>query len=214
MKFLKITMGASIAALVWLLSGFLQAPVATTMPGTTTAAAVPVGKTKMMPGKVSDFDGTFLSTSNGMRWLPTTDKIVGGTSTAVPSSIAGGAGGSAGAMRIEGVVNAGQPPWAWAGIMLNPAAQPMDPVDARACTELVFQARGDGRELAVLLFSGTELRAAPAIVRIRPGRDWGEVRLPLADFAGADLSRLRAIAVTVALPAGPYRFDVDAVEIR
>lgn len=208
----RIGIGVSLAALGLLLSSFLQPPASKATP-TATASATTATEKKAAPGVVSDFDGSLLSTANGMRWLPTTDKYVGGTSTVAPSLIAGGAGGSAGAMRISGEIALGTS-WSWAGVMLNPGVNPMTPVDARACKELVFQTRGDGRELAVLLFSGKDMSPSPPRVMIRPGTTWGEVRLPLAQFAGADLAQLRAIAITAGLPAGAYQFDIDAVEIR
>ena len=210
MNFLRISIGVSLAALGLLLSSFLQPPAPKPAPPAPAAAAV---EKKIAPGLVSDFDGSLLSTSNGMRWLPTTDKYIGGTSTVTPSLIAGGAGGSAGAMRMTGDIAIGTS-WSWAGVMLNPGATPMTPVDARSCNELVFQARGDGRELAVLLFSGKDMSPSPPRVMIRPGKKWSEVRLPLAKFPGADLAQLRAIAITAGLPAGAYQFDIDAVEIR
>lgn len=210
MNFLRISIGVSLAALGLLLSSFLQPPAPKSAPATPDAATV---EKKIAPGLVSNFDGSLLSTANGMRWLPTTDKYIGGASTVTPSLIAGGAGGSAGAMRMTGDIAIGTS-WSWAGVMLNPGAAPMTPVDARACTELVFQARGDGRELAVLLFSGKDMSPSPPRVMIRPGTEWSEVRLPLAKFPGADLAQLRAIAITASLPAGAYQFDIDAVEIR
>jgi hypothetical protein len=216
MKLLRVTIGLSLAALGVLLSSFLQPPAPKAAPATAAAAAATAATSseeKIAPGLVSDFDGSLLSTTNGMRWLPTTDKYIGGASTVTPSLIEGGAGGSAGAMRMAGDIAMGTS-WSWAGVMLNPGANPMTPVDARACTELVFQARGDGRELAVLLFSGKEMSPSPPRVMIHPGKDWGEVRLRLAQFPGADLAQLRAIAITAGLPAGAYQFDIDAVEIR
>jgi len=90
----------------------------------------------------------------------------------------------------------------------------MAPVDARACSEVVFMARGDGRELSVMLFSGERMPATPPRLTIRPGKEWREFRLPLAGFPGANLAQLRAIAITAGLPVGAYQFDIDAVEIR
>lgn len=213
MKYLRIVIGLSLAALGVLLASFLQ-PAPPKAAATVTAAdtAATTGK-KVVPGRVSDFDGSLLSTVNGMRWLPTTDKYVGGTSTVTPTLVAGGVGGSTGAMRLSGDIAVGSS-WSWAGVMLNPGENPMTPVDARACKALVFQARGDGRELAVLLFSGEPMSPTPPRVMIRPGKDWGEIRLPLAQFKGADLAQFRAIAITAGLPAGAYQFDIDAVEIR
>lgn len=210
MKILRVTVALSIAALAWLMSTFLAPATPKPLPS---AAVAAITAAKVQPGAVSDFDGQLLSASNGLRWLPTTDKYIGGTSTVTPSLVAGGAGGSAGAMRLAGTIALGTT-WSWAGILLNPGDKPMVPVDARACRELVFHARGDGRELAVVLFSGSQMAAEPPRVMIRPGKDWREFRVPLTGFPGSDLAQLRAIAITAGLPAGTYEFDIDSVEIR
>ncbi len=211
MNFLRITIAASLLALGLLLSSFLREPAPASLPPPTVATAS--NNPRISPAAVSDFDGQLLSTRNGMRWLPTTDKYIGGTSTVTPSLVVGGAGDSAGAMRLSGTITLGTT-WSWAGILLNPGDKPMAPVDARACSELVFHARGDGRELAVVLFSGAQMASEPPRVMIRPGKDWQEIRVPLARFLGADLAQFRAIAITAGLPAGAYEFDIDSVEIR
>lgn len=164
-------------------------------------------------GKVSDFDTATLLAARGMTWLPTSDRVVGGKSEATPSPIAGGAGGSAGAMRVDGAV-AASAQWPWAGVMLNPGSAPLASVNGSQWKELVFQARGDGREYTVMVFSGAEQQMIPSMVKIRPGRQWQEIRLPMSGFAGSDLERLRAIAITAGLPAGNFRIDIDSVEIR
>ena len=119
---------------------------------------------------------------------------------------------AAGALRVSGRVHVGGSA-VWAGAFFNPGEAMFQARDARARTALVLQARGDGRPLAVMLFSGAE-GAAPAVVTVTPGAQWGELRLPLADFPGADLGRLRAIAFTAQAPAGEFHFDLDQVEIR
>lgn len=164
-------------------------------------------------GTVSDFDSGTLLAARGMTWLPTSDRVLGGKSGAALSQIAAGAGGSAGAMRVDGTVAAGAQ-WPWAGVMLNPGSEPMASVNASQWKELVFQVRGDGREYNVMLFSGVEQQMIPSMVKIQPGRQWQEIRLPLSGFAGSDLDRLRAIAITAGMPAGNFRVDIDSVEIR
>lgn len=169
-------------------------------------AAAPVGK-------VSDFDAGALTAERGMSWSATSDRVLGGKSDAKPSLVTGGAHGSAGALRINGTLAAGAQ-WPWAGVMLNPGASPMVAVNASQWKELVFQARGDGREYTVMLFSGAEQQFIPSMVKIRPGSEWGQVRLPLSSFRGSDLGQLRAIAISASQPEGSFRFDIDAVEIR
>ena len=158
-------------------------------------------------GTAGDFDADI-----GSAWVATSDRMAGGQSDAALARLAGGANGSAGALRVSGRVHVGGSA-VWAGAFFNPGEAMFQARDARARTALVLQARGDGRPLAVMLFSGAE-GAAPAVVTVTPGAQWGVLRLPLADFPGADLGRLRAIAFTAQAPAGEFHFDLDQVEIR
>jgi imidazolonepropionase-like amidohydrolase len=173
--------------------------------GTSTAAAA--------TGPVSDFDGAELGAARGMKWMPTSDRMMGGASSSALSRIAGGAQESAGAMRIRGAIAPGSA-WPWAGAMLNLGSGTFEPVNGSGWKEVVFQARGDGREYTLMLFSGVEQQAPPSMLRFRPGRDWTTVRLPLAGFAGADLARLRAVGFMAGMPEGEFQIDVDSVEIR
>lgn len=162
---------------------------------------------------LSHFDGDGLDAAFGAGWMPTSDRMAGGSSHAELRRVAGGAAGSAGALEIRGeVVAAGANVWAGAMYLLGERA--MQPVDLGDRRELVFQARGGDREYAVLLFSGDDPRAPPARQRFVAGPEWQEVRLALADFAGADPSRLRAFAVTAGEPAGGFALRIDRVEIR
>lgn len=163
-------------------------------------------------GLVSDFAEGSVSANRGMQWVPTTDRIMGGKSTVRLHGIAGGATSASGAMQVSGEIIA-RAQWPWAGAMLT-GTQPMQAVDASAWKELVFQARGDGRQYTVMLFSGVAQQAVPSMVGIRPGSQWQEIRLPLRAFPGADLGHVRAIAITAGMPAGKFRIDIDSVEIR
>lgn len=164
------------------------------------------------PGQLSHFDGEAIDSRVGSGWMPTSDQMAGGHSEARIERIAGGADGSAGAMRVSGVVKAGAVQ-RWAGAFFNPGEQMMQALDAGAARELVFRIRGDGRDISVLLFSGAQ-GSAPARRRVPTTGGWVEHRLALADFPGADPSRLRAFAITAGEPEGGFAFDLDQVEIR
>jgi imidazolonepropionase-like amidohydrolase len=164
------------------------------------------------PGLLSHFDGERIDSRTGSGWMPTSDRMAGGQSDAAIERIAGGADGSAGALRVRGIVKRGGDQ-VWAGAFFNPGEQMMQATDAGSGRELVFQLRGDGRELSVLLFSGAQ-GAAPSVRRVSTRPEWREHRLALADFAGADPTRLRAFAITSDGPEGAFEFDLDRVEIR
>lgn len=169
-----------------------------------TADALPLGA-------ISEFDAGAIDSAYGSGWIATTDRMMGGASSAQLRLVAGGAAESAGALRVGGEVKA-QAAQLWAGAMFNPADQPMQPVNASAARELVFWLRGDGRDVAVLLFHGDS--PMPATLSARVTSEWSEHVLPLEDFGSVDLAQLRAIGFTVGAPAGEFWFEIDAVELR
>lgn len=163
-------------------------------------------------GPISTFDDGTLASQPGLGWSATSDQLASGRSRASVAPVAGGVTEAGHALRVTGEVVAGAP-WPWAGTMLFPAERQFSPLDASQRRELVFRVRGDGRPLALLLFSG-EAGGRPAMQPFETGADWREVRIPLAGFAGADLASVRAVGITAGLPAGEFWFEIDAVEIR
>lgn len=174
------------------------------------AAAAPVISEGAL---VADFEDGGTGVRFGHGWQITTDAMAGGKSTAAQEWVAGGAGGSRGALRVSGEIRAGFA-FPWAGTMFHPGAQPMQPVDASARSELVFQVRGDGRSYQAMLFSGPSMQSMPSMQSFTAGPEWSEVRIPLSAFAGADPATLRALAFTAGLPEGGFEFHVDQVELR
>lgn len=174
-----------------------------------TLGAAPVTSRGVLgAGPVGTFDDGAIDAT---RWTPTSDRMAGGTSETTVAPITDGASG--GALRTEGRVETTFA-YPWAGAFLAVGTTPMQPVDASALRELVFQARGDGRDYTVLLFSGEQARPIPVQVPFTPGTDWGEVRVVFSDVDGIDLSTLRGIAFTASAPAGDFRLDLDTVELR
>lgn len=161
---------------------------------------------------VADFDAGEVAARFGS-WQSTTDAIAGGRSAAQHRWVAGGARESRGALEVSGEVRAGFA-YPWAGAMFFPASSPMEAVDASARRELVFWARGDGRNYSVMLFSGAATQSLPAMRSFVAGAQWREVRMPLSEFAGADLSRLRGLAFVAGQPAGTFSVRIDRVELR
>jgi imidazolonepropionase-like amidohydrolase len=163
-------------------------------------------------GALSHFDAASLDASVGAGWSPTTDRIAGGASDVALSYAAPGANGSAHALRVTGDVKAGAA-WPWSGVMYSPGRAMMQAVDGSGLTEIVFHARGDGREYAVLLFSG-EQRSMPAMQSFVAGPEWQEVRISLDAFQGIAPTQIRAFGITAGMPVGEFAFEIDAVEIR
>jgi imidazolonepropionase-like amidohydrolase len=177
-------------------------------------AAVVAADTTLAAGPVSHFDGAEFDAAQGAGWIATTDRMAGGRSDAALELIAGGADGSAGALQVSGEVVAatgGTPPWAGAFWVVGSA--PMQPVDARGREAIVFQLRGDGRPVRVMVFSGED-RAMPVIVSLPTGADWAEARIVFADLPGVDLARLRGVVLSASTDPGRFVFAIDTVEVR
>jgi imidazolonepropionase-like amidohydrolase len=162
---------------------------------------------------ISDFEDGAISVRFGQTWVVSTDQLAGGKSTATIAWEAGGADGSKGALRVRGEVDGGLP-YAWAGTLFMPGPQPFEAVDFAQRTTLSFKVRGDARALSAMLFSGAASQRMPAVVAFTATPEWTEVRLPLKGFGGADLSRLRGVAFTAGLPAGPFTFEIDDIRIE
>lgn len=166
---------------------------------------------------VADFEGGSVAVAYGQNWMITTDSMAGGKSSASQAWLAGGAADSRGALRVQGQVDGGLP-YAWAGTMFMPGAQPFAAVDFSARQTLVLKVRSAGeaatKEISAMIFSGPPTQRMPAAVRFALTPQWAEVRLPLASFQGADLKQLRALAFTAGPSAGPFSFDIDDIRIE
>lgn len=177
------------------------------------AAAAQVGEAIPAGSLVDDFEGEvatapmgLLPAKFGAGWMQTTDQMAGGASVVMLKR-------EQGALAVSGEIKTGFA-FPWSGAMYFPAAQPMQPADLSARKELVFRARGDGRSYSVMLFSGVQLQSMPSVKLFVAGSEWTEVRIPLAGFTGADLSRVRGIAFTAGQPVGAFTFQIDSVELK
>jgi hypothetical protein len=88
-------------------------------------------------GLISDFDDGTPSTKFGMGWTVSTDSITGGKSTGEMKVVEGGANQSKHSLEVTGVIDGGLP-YAWAGVMFSPGAQPFDPVNLSPKTNIAF----------------------------------------------------------------------------
>jgi imidazolonepropionase-like amidohydrolase len=162
-------------------------------------------------GTVSDFDaGDTPSAKFGSGWQISTDRFMGGSSTAEMRIVKEGARKSAGALDIMGTITAGAA-FTWAGAMFFPAATPMTPANLSKFKEIVFWTKGDGAEYQVMVFA-TKLGHIPASRPFTPGPGWQEVVMPFADF-GVDGSDLRGVLFSATQP-GAFRFTIDEVRFR
>jgi imidazolonepropionase-like amidohydrolase len=175
-----------------------EAPRGEALPAATLAddfeGEVAVAATGMLPAKF------------GAGWMQTTDQMAGGASVANLKR-------ANGALSVSGEIKTGFA-FPWSGAMYFPARAAMQPADFASRKELVFKARGDGRTYSVMLFSGVQMQSMPSIKTFVAAAEWKEVRIALADFAGADLARVRGFAFTAGQPAGTFAFEIDDVEVK
>ena len=176
-------------------------------------AAAPVGEAIPKTSLVDDFEGEVATASMGLLpakfgagWMQTTDQMAGGASVVALKR-------DSGALAVSGEIKTGFA-FPWSGAMYFPAAQAMQPADLSTRRELVFRTRGDGRSYSVMLFSGVQLQSMPSVKPFIAGPEWTEVRIPLAGFNGADLSRVRGLAFTAGQPVGAFAFQIDSVELK
>lgn len=162
-------------------------------------------------GAISDFDGASITADFGAGWQISTDTMMGGTSEAKMDLVKPGAAGSAGALGITGTIKPGSP-FPWAGAMFFPASAPMAPADVSKFTEIVFHARGDGREYNLMIFA-TELGNTPAVQAFSAGPEWREHVFPLKAF-GVNGANLRGILFSAGSAPGAFSLAIDHVRLR
>ncbi len=182
------------------------------------AAAISVGEALPADTLVSDFDAELTANAAGLLpskfgagWMQTTDQMAGGASVVNVRRGAGGANGSAGALDVSGEIKPGFA-FPWSGVMFFPSKVPMQLADLSSRSELVFQARGDGRRYQLMLFHGSQ--QMPSMQSFEAGPEWKEIRVSLKAFNGADLARVRGIAFTAGQPGGAFAFRIDHVELK
>jgi imidazolonepropionase-like amidohydrolase len=163
-------------------------------------------------GGVSDFDGGELSSAFGSGWAVSTDRIAGGKSDATLEAAAGGAAGTAGAMRVKGTIDAGLP-YAWAGAMFSPAAQPFAPADLSSRKAITFWAKGDGKQYRLMVFTAHTGRM-PLIRTFVAGPEWTEVVMPFSAFGDVDGRDVMAFIFAGGPAPGEFAFLIDGVRLQ
>ena len=162
---------------------------------------------------ISDFEQEQIITRYGKGWALSTDAQMGGESVAQMRLIASGARTRAGALEITGEIKPGFA-FPWAGVYFVPgvdATQPINYVQAKA---LGFWAKGDGRSYRVMAFSAAQQGGIPPSINFTAPEEWQEIRLPLADFDGLDLTQVTGFAFSAGAPEGQFKFSLDDVAIE
>lgn len=159
-------------------------------------------------GRISLLKDGKLASPFGTGWMPSDDRMAGGTSNVKldvrPGVEAGGA-----VMAIEASVKAGFA-YPWAGVAFMPGAG-MQGADLSTAKTLRFRVRGDGRTYQVAMASaGIRI---PRTVPFDAGMDWHEVAIPFSAFTGVDPAAVSMIGFNAGPQPGDYRFEIADVRL-
>jgi ABC-2 type transport system permease protein len=218
---------ASVAAIVLgltlLIAGSLRgnaSPAAPVGAGKSDAAAAtaarasgPAGMTPPADPTIATFDAGAATAKYGIGWIETSDRHVGGASSAAIRVVDGGAAGSRGALSIDGTIRPGFQ-WPFAGAAFFPNGPPMEGMtDYSARKMLSFQARGAGGRFLVTFFSTADPGSIPTSIPFEVGPEWREVRVDL-DESMPDPARVRGIMIGSGGPEGDFALQIDDVRIE
>jgi imidazolonepropionase-like amidohydrolase len=163
-------------------------------------------------GLISDFDNGTPGTKFGSGWMVSADSIMGGKSAAEMKVIAGGANGHAHALDVSGTIDGGLP-FAWAGVMFSPGAQPFAPVNLSTHKSISFWAKGDGKTYRVMFFTESGGRM-PSQETFAAGAEWKRISFPFSAFSGTDGHDISAILFVGGPAAGQFDFQIDEIRLQ
>lgn len=137
------------------------------------------------------------------RWMAASDQYQQGQSVAriAPPGARDG-------LAVAGTLRAGFA-FPYAGAMWNASEVPMQAADLSGRSELEIDLEGSAASYRVMFFSG-EQGAQPTWRDV----EGGAVRVDLAELAGLDLARLRAIGVFVSGAPGEFEFSIRAARLH
>jgi hypothetical protein len=167
------------------------------------AASAPAADPRVRNGVVvSDFGGPTPSAAFGS-WTQTSDQLAGGKSTAAIAV-------ASGALQVTGEVAAGLP-FAWAGAMYFPGAQPMAPVNLAGASGFGFRARGAAGSYRVMVFTRRRGQI-PAQTTFTLSEAWSRHAFPWSAF-NTDGSDVLGIAIVAGPGPGPVSFWLDDLSL-
>jgi imidazolonepropionase-like amidohydrolase len=171
-----------------------------------TARAAAQAASAHLVGLVSDFDHDDASVK---RFIASSDKIQGGTSTSKIELLAPGqeTGGAGRALVVSGTVVAPPGDRGWAGVSLALGEQ-MSPVDLTAAKKLRFWVRGELGTLTLFMITGPH---APSAAKFEVTPEWHEVVIDLTTLGPRDSVILFTWAATA---PGPFTFRIDRVSLE
>lgn len=175
------------------------------------AAAPKISAFEGESGLVSNFDDGKLSSFFGSGWQVSTDQMLGGKSTADVKVIEGGAEGSPYALQVKGNIAPGAM-YKWAGAMFFPGSKPMVPVDLSRFKQIVFWAKGEGKNYRIMLYA-QRFGYIPLQKSFLAGPEWKQYVFPLAEFSQFDGKGLMGVLFT-GTEEGGFTLLIDNIEFR
>jgi imidazolonepropionase-like amidohydrolase len=163
-------------------------------------------------GLISDFDNGKPDTKFGSGWMISTDSIMSGKSSAEMRVVDGGANGDAHSLEVSGAIDGGLP-FAWAGVMFSPGAQPFAPVNLSSKKSISFWAKGDGKTYRIMFFTESGGRM-PSQQTFAAGPAWKRVSFPFTAFSGTDGHDISAILFVGGPAAGKFDFQIDEIKLE
>ena len=160
-------------------------------------------------GRISQFSAAKLASPFGSGWMPSTDQYAGGKSTVKLDVLPALSDGQI-PLAVQASVAPGLP-YAWSSVAFMPGAQPMQPADLSAARVLRFKVRGDGKTYQVMIMGAANNR--PSSVPFVAGKEWEDISVPLAAFAGIDPAAIAMLAFSAGPQPGEYRFELADVRL-
>ena len=160
---------------------------------------------------VSNFDDLKASANYGA-WTITSDKEIGGKSTASLHAVEGGAKGSKGALQITGEVVPGAD-FTWAGVVFHPGSSPDEAVNLSGKKTISFWAKGDGKSYAIAVETESSAGQMPVIQPFAAGPEWKQYTFSWSDFK-TDGHDVTGIAFAHAQEPGKFEVEIDEVKIQ
>ena len=164
------------------------------------------------PRSIGSFENSDTNLPMGKGWTVSTDQYRAGQSKGAPEVIAGGAKGSARALSVTGTVVTSALPFPWSGVLYSPGPAIMHPVNLSGWKELVFWAKGKSARYTVALFLQSK-GEAPQLQFFVTQPQWKEYHFDFRRFGGTSGTDIKGIYFGSS-SVGPYRFEIDEVELR
>jgi imidazolonepropionase-like amidohydrolase len=166
---------------------------------------------KLQPGLLADFANSS-KTLQGLGISATSDQMMQGNSVATMRWIAEGYQ-SAGAIRADGEINPGFG-YPWSGLAYLPGLSMEQGADLSPFAQITFAVRGTPGQYQFQFFSAGSM--LPVSVPFTVTADWQVIKMPLSQFAGAELSAISMMLWSAAADAKQpgYFLELDEISVQ